>query len=140
MPRTTPTSWRAAGSSWTARRTDCGRTRISASSISAREAVRDAAIVTSSNTAGPGAGMVSPELALSGVCLAFGGLKVLEDVSFEVKQGELLALIGPNGAGKTSVLNCICGLYRAHAGTILLREERIERSKAHEIARLGVAR
>ena len=84
--------------------------------------------------------MASPELALSGVSLAFGGLKVLEDVSFEVKQGELLALIGPNGAGKTSVLNCVCGLYRAHTGTILLRQERIERSKAHEIARLGVAR
>ena len=51
------------------------------------------------------------DLHLDAVSLAFGGLKVLEGVSFEARAGELFSLIGPNGAGKTSVLNCICGLY-----------------------------
>ena len=60
------------------------------------------------------------ELALSGVSLAFGGLQVLQDVSFEARAGELLALIGPNGAGKTSVLNCVSGLYRPQRGRIAL--------------------
>jgi len=44
-------------------------------------------------------------LKVEGISLAFGGLQVLEDVSFTARAGELLALIGPNGAGKTSVLN-----------------------------------
>jgi ABC-type glutathione transport system ATPase component len=57
-------------------------------------------------------------LTLQDVSLAFGGLQVLERVSFQAKPGELLALIGPNGAGKTSVLNCICGIYRPNGGRI----------------------
>ena len=58
------------------------------------------------------------ELRLESVSLAFGGLTVLESVSLDCRPGELVALIGPNGAGKTSVLNCICGIYRPHAGSI----------------------
>ena len=84
--------------------------------------------------------MAEAELALRGVSLSFGGLKVLEDVSFEARPGELLALIGPNGAGKTSVLNCICGLYRPATGEILVRGRPVTRHKPHAIARLGVAR
>ena len=79
-------------------------------------------------------------LRLEHVCLAFGGLRVLEDVSLEARSGELLALIGPNGAGKTSVLNCICGLYRASSGRIFFHDREITREKAHLVARLGVAR
>ena len=52
------------------------------------------------------------ELAIEHLSLRFGGLTVLDDVSFAVEHGELFALIGPNGAGKTSVLNCISGIYR----------------------------
>ena len=52
------------------------------------------------------------ELTVKHLNLHFGGLRVLDDVSFAVGQGELFALIGPNGAGKTSVLNCISGIYR----------------------------
>ena len=55
-------------------------------------------------------------LRVEGISLAFGGLQVLENVSFAARAGELLALIGPNGAGKTSVLNCICGIYRPGPG------------------------
>src|SRR3954464_2023649 len=80
------------------------------------------------------------ELELKDVSLAFGGLRVLQDVSLSARAGELLALIGPNGAGKTSVLNCICGLYRPAAGEILFRGNAITRNRPHVIARAGVAR
>ena len=80
------------------------------------------------------------ELELHSLSLAFGGLKVLQDVSLEAKAGELRALIGPNGAGKTSVLNCICGIYRASAGDISFGGRKITRDKPHAIARLGIAR
>ena len=71
--------------------------------------------------------------------LRFGGLTVLDDVSFSVAAGELFALIGPNGAGKTSVLNCISGIYRG-SGAIRFRGEDIAGRAPHEIARLGLAR
>jgi branched-chain amino acid transport system ATP-binding protein len=80
------------------------------------------------------------ELELRGLHLAFGGLKVLEGVSFGLERGELLALIGPNGAGKTSVLNCICGIYRPTAGDVFFGNERITGAAPHAIARLGIAR
>jgi branched-chain amino acid transport system ATP-binding protein len=80
------------------------------------------------------------ELELKSVSLAFGGLQVLHDVSFQAIQGELLALIGPNGAGKTSILNCISGLYRPSSGNIFFAGRDIRADKAHHIARLGVAR
>ncbi|OGA08828.1 MAG: ABC transporter ATP-binding protein [Betaproteobacteria bacterium RIFCSPHIGHO2_12_FULL_69_13] len=80
------------------------------------------------------------ELKLDAVSLAFGGLKVLEGVSFQAQDGELFALIGPNGAGKTSVLNCICGLYRAGGGRIEFAGRAITGEKPHRIARMGVAR
>jgi branched-chain amino acid transport system ATP-binding protein len=79
-------------------------------------------------------------LRVDAISLAFGGLKVLEDVSFAARSGELLALIGPNGAGKTSVLNCICGIYRPGAGRIEFAGEDITRARPHRIASLGVAR
>ena len=80
------------------------------------------------------------ELALRSVSLAFGGLKVLDGVSFEARPGELVALIGPNGAGKTSVLNCISGIYRPGAGEIHFNSQSIHKLKPHAIARLGIAR
>lgn len=83
---------------------------------------------------------MAERLRLEQISLAFGGLRVLESVSFGVRAGELLALIGPNGAGKTSVLNCICGLYRASAGRILYNGRDIARERPHRIARLGIAR
>lgn len=79
-------------------------------------------------------------LRLEGVSLAFGGLRVLENVSFDAPAGQLLALIGPNGAGKTSVLNCISGLYRPHRGSISLGGHLITHERPERIAALGVAR
>jgi branched-chain amino acid transport system ATP-binding protein len=83
---------------------------------------------------------MAESLRLEGVSLAFSGLQVLQGVSFETRPRELLALIGPNGAGKTSVLNCICGIYRATSGRIFFAGSEIGRTRPHQIARLGVAR
>ncbi len=79
------------------------------------------------------------ELSVEHLNLQFGGLIVLDDVSFAVEPGELFALIGPNGAGKTSALNCISGIYRS-SGAIRFRGTDIAGRAPHEIARLGIAR
>ena len=79
------------------------------------------------------------ELVIDRLSLHFGGLVVLDDVSFTVEPGELFALIGPNGAGKTSVLNCISGIYRG-SGSIRFHNNDIAGRPPHEIARLGIAR
>jgi branched-chain amino acid transport system ATP-binding protein len=79
------------------------------------------------------------ELEVEDLSLRFGGLVVLDKVSFAVDAGELFALIGPNGAGKTSVLNCISGIYRGE-GRIEFRGHQIAGRAPHEIARLGLAR
>ncbi len=79
-------------------------------------------------------------LEVRGVTLAFAGLVALNDLSFEVRAGELLALVGPNGAGKTSILNCLNGVYRPQAGVLRFLGHDLRRLRPHEIARLGVAR
>ena len=83
---------------------------------------------------------MAENLKVENLTLAFGGLRVLQDVSFETRDGELLCLIGPNGAGKTSVLNCICGLYRPGGGRIGFGAHDLTRMAPHRIARLGLAR
>jgi len=84
------------------------------------------------------------QLAVDRVGISFGGVRALEDVSLEVRQGEIHAVIGPNGAGKTSLLNCISGLYRPQAGSIVLRvgerSRELTRIRPSRIAALGVAR
>jgi branched-chain amino acid transport system ATP-binding protein len=79
------------------------------------------------------------ELEVDKLSLHFGGLTVLDGVSFAVDSAELFALIGPNGAGKTSVLNCISGLYPG-SGEIRFRGASILGQKPHHVARLGIAR
>ena len=79
------------------------------------------------------------ELAVEDLSLHFGGLQVLDRVSFAVEAGELFALIGPNGAGKTSVFNCISGLYRGH-GRIVFAGQDISKLAPAAIARLGLGR
>jgi branched-chain amino acid transport system ATP-binding protein len=79
-------------------------------------------------------------LALSSVSRHFGGLKVLQDVSFAVKPGTISGLIGPNGAGKTTVFNLITGLLRPTSGDIALDGASIVGAKPHRITRSGIAR
>jgi len=83
---------------------------------------------------------MADQLELDGVGLAFGGLQVLEGISFATRAGELLCLIGPNGAGKTSVLNCICGIYHPSRGSIRFGATELTALAPHRIARLGLAR
>ena len=84
--------------------------------------------------------MTAPLLAVEGVAVAFGGVKVLQDVDFEVRPGEIRGLIGPNGAGKTTLLNVICGIHRPDAGEVRLDGVPITGRKPSSIARLGLGR
>ncbi|HEY6865003.1 MAG TPA: ABC transporter ATP-binding protein [Burkholderiales bacterium] len=84
--------------------------------------------------------MSATVLAVDGISLAFGGVKALQDVSFDVHQSEIRAIIGPNGAGKSSMLNVINGVYRPQAGTISYKGRTRRRFEPHEAARLGIAR
>ena len=70
----------------------------------------------------------------------FGGLRANDDISFSMEKGELLGLIGPNGAGKTTLFNCISGLHPVSSGRIIFDNEDITELKAHDVARLGLAR
>jgi branched-chain amino acid transport system ATP-binding protein len=79
------------------------------------------------------------ELSVENLSLRFGGLAVLNGISFEVRHGELFALIGPNGAGKTSALNCVSGIYRGE-GIIRFRGESLNGLSPHVIASRGLAR
>jgi branched-chain amino acid transport system ATP-binding protein len=61
-----------------------------------------------------------PLLTIEHLTMRFGGLTAVDDLSFEVRRGDITALIGPNGAGKTTVFNCITGFYRPSAGRLAL--------------------
>jgi branched-chain amino acid transport system ATP-binding protein len=83
-------------------------------------------------------------LEVQAVSLAFGGVKALADVSFDVRSHEVRAIIGPNGAGKSSMLNVINGVYHPQKGTIRLRANGAWREfhdmKPHDAATMGIAR
>ena len=70
----------------------------------------------------------------------FGGVVAVDELPLAVMPGEIRGLIGPNGSGKTTTVNLLSGLYRADAGEIRLRGERIDRLQPHEITARGVAR
>jgi branched-chain amino acid transport system ATP-binding protein len=70
----------------------------------------------------------------------FGGLVALDDVSFNIKRGEILGLIGPNGAGKTTCFNAMTGVYKPTSGQVLLEGESLGGRQQHKITRLGLAR
>ena len=80
------------------------------------------------------------QLRVEEVYLRFGGLVALNQVSIEVKKGEIFSVIGPNGAGKTCLLNCINRFYHPEKGKIFFESQDISHLKAHKIASLGIAR
>jgi len=75
-----------------------------------------------------------------GLTKRFGGLVAVDSLPLALLPGEVRGLIGPNGSGKTTTINLLSGLYRADAGEIYLRGERIDRLRPHEIAARGVVR
>ncbi|UCF93332.1 MAG: ABC transporter ATP-binding protein [Desulfobacterales bacterium] len=70
----------------------------------------------------------------------FGGLQVLDDVSFALHEGEILGLIGPNGAGKSTLFNLITGVYRPNEGQIRFQGKSLVNLKPHRVCRRGIAR
>ena len=79
-------------------------------------------------------------LKVEGASKHFGGLRVFQDISFAVPQGEVVGVIGPNGAGKTTLINVICGMLPPSAGRILLGDKDITGQPFHAVSKLGVAR
>jgi branched-chain amino acid transport system ATP-binding protein len=79
-------------------------------------------------------------LAVENVTLRFGGVTAVNDVSFDIRKGEIRAIIGPNGAGKTSMLNVINGFYTPQAGRITFKGEARAKMRPYEAARGGIAR
>lgn len=79
-------------------------------------------------------------LNIEGVTLNFGGVRAIEDVSFDIRKGEVRAIIGPNGAGKTSMLNCINGFYHPQIGSITYKGQTRRRMRPYVAASQGIAR
>ena len=79
-------------------------------------------------------------LRVSGLTKHFGGLVAVDNVSFDVPEGEVFALIGPNGAGKTTLFNCITGFYQPTFGKVTFREKDLTGSPPHRTAKAGIAR
>ena len=79
-------------------------------------------------------------LAVEDVSLAFGGVKAVTSVSFDIRKGEIRAIIGPNGAGKTSMLNVINGFYQPQRGRITFRGRPRPHMRPYEAALGGIAR
>jgi branched-chain amino acid transport system ATP-binding protein len=79
-------------------------------------------------------------LRVSGLSKAFGGLKAVDDVSFDLEAGQLLALLGPNGAGKSTCFNMVNGQLRPSSGSIRLDDHELVGMRPRDIWRLGVGR
>ena len=79
-------------------------------------------------------------LAVEHLSISFGGIRAVDDVSFEVEEGEVFAIIGPNGAGKTTLFNLVSGIYFPDGGSVRFAGRDITSLPAHRIAPLGLAR
>ena len=79
-------------------------------------------------------------LEIHGLSKSFSGLKAVQDVTFNVPEGEIVGLIGPNGAGKTTCFNLVAGVYRPDAGEIRLGGTRIDGWRPDQICRAGLGR
>jgi len=74
------------------------------------------------------------------VTKSFGGLIAVNEVDFEIQEGEIFGLIGPNGSGKTTLLNMISGIFPVTHGEIFSLDHRLNDLKPHQITRLGIGR
>ena len=76
---------------------------------------------------------------MKNITLRFGGVVAIQDVSFDIREGEIRAIIGPNGAGKSSMLNVINGFYHPQEGEVWFRDKRRPSMKPYEIAEQGLS-
>src|SRR4051795_11322498 len=79
-------------------------------------------------------------LEVDNVTMRFGGVTALDQVDFDIKEGEILGLIGPNGAGKTTCFNVMTGVYQATSGQIRFDGKPLAKMKRYRITKLGIAR
>lgn len=79
-------------------------------------------------------------LDVQSLTMQFGGLKAVDNVSFQIEKGSLMGLIGPNGAGKTTVFNSLTGVYKPTSGDVVFNGQSIVGKKPYEISRLGITR
>lgn len=84
--------------------------------------------------------MAEKILKINKVSMHFGGLKAVDDVTFDIYENEILSLIGPNGAGKTTVFNVITGVYTPTFGDVVFKDLKINNLKPYKVTTLGVAR
>ena len=78
----------------------------------------------------------SPLLKVSGLCKNFGGVQAINDLNFEIAEGELLGMIGPNGSGKTTAVNLITGFVKPTEGEIRYRGKNITGWPPYKIVRI----
>ena len=71
--------------------------------------------------------------------VSYGAIKAVQGISFEMEQGETVALIGSNGAGKSTTLRTISGLEKAKSGSIVFQGQELTKLKPHQIVELGIA-
>jgi len=81
-----------------------------------------------------------PILVVDKISRHFGALKAVNEVSFEVKKGQVFSIIGPNGAGKTTLFNVITGIYPATSGNVIFEGRNLKGLAAHSVTELGMAR
>lgn len=79
-------------------------------------------------------------LEVRGLTKRFGGLIAVNDLSFDVREHEVMGIIGPNGSGKSTTINLISGALRASSGSITLEGHELSSARAHETARFGISR
>ena len=117
------------------------RRRVDGTATSPASTV-SAAVHPSPATTGHSHRAISEDVVLQveGLSRAFGGLKAVEDVSFDVRKGEVLGIIGPNGAGKTTLFNLLNGFIPPHAGRVIWANENLVGMRPHEICRRGIGR
>jgi len=84
--------------------------------------------------------MHEPLLKVDAVTKCFGGLTAVNNVSFQVRQGEIIGLLGPNGAGKTTLFNVISGYYAPTQGAITFKNQNISGVPPYKLAALGIGR
>ena len=95
-------------------------------------------VETSATRRSPPAGR--PLLVVRGVRKSFAGIRALDGVDLDVREGEILGMLGPNGSGKSTLINVVSGHYRADAGSILFDGRELVGLPAHRVARSGIAR